>query len=164
MNYFIRYYTRVRWKENVIKSFLKTLTSLQNIFFITPPPPPLKKKDQKKNSTICMNHAYFNVKTVNFAGRRWLCRYACSVFYLIYQTSAHLHTFVFVLSPQMDMSVLTELSRLIDLTEPRFCVAVIAIIFNPFFWNVVSHSYCLFNFKGLNHHQHMFITYCMTLT
>ncbi|KAL1263861.1 hypothetical protein QQF64_004216, partial [Cirrhinus molitorella] len=37
---------------------------------------------------------------------------------------------------QMDMSVLAELWRLIDLTEPRFCVAVIAIIFNPFFWNV----------------------------
>ncbi|XP_067286726.1 phosphatidylethanolamine N-methyltransferase isoform X1 [Pseudorasbora parva] len=39
---------------------------------------------------------------------------------------------------QMDVSVLTELSRLIDLTEPRFCVAVIAIVFNPFFWNVVA--------------------------
>ncbi|KAK7123199.1 hypothetical protein R3I94_020101 [Phoxinus phoxinus] len=39
---------------------------------------------------------------------------------------------------QMDVSVLTELSRLIDLREPRFCVAVIAIIFNPFFWNVVA--------------------------
>lgn len=39
---------------------------------------------------------------------------------------------------QMDMSVLEELWRLIDLTEPRFCVAVIAIIFNPFFWNVVA--------------------------
>ncbi|KAK7123198.1 hypothetical protein R3I94_020101 [Phoxinus phoxinus] len=38
----------------------------------------------------------------------------------------------------MDVSVLTELSRLIDLREPRFCVAVIAIIFNPFFWNVVA--------------------------
>uniref|UniRef100_A0A671Q4G9 Phosphatidylethanolamine N-methyltransferase n=1 Tax=Sinocyclocheilus anshuiensis TaxID=1608454 RepID=A0A671Q4G9_9TELE len=39
---------------------------------------------------------------------------------------------------QMDMSVLAELWRLIDLSEPRFCVAVIAIIFNPFFWNVVA--------------------------
>uniref|UniRef100_A0A8C2CEC6 Phosphatidylethanolamine N-methyltransferase n=1 Tax=Cyprinus carpio TaxID=7962 RepID=A0A8C2CEC6_CYPCA len=39
---------------------------------------------------------------------------------------------------QMDMSVLAELWRLLDLTEPRFCVAVIAIIFNPFFWNVVA--------------------------
>uniref|UniRef100_A0A671LUI3 Phosphatidylethanolamine N-methyltransferase n=1 Tax=Sinocyclocheilus anshuiensis TaxID=1608454 RepID=A0A671LUI3_9TELE len=47
--------------------------------------------------------------------------------------------FVVSLSPQMDMSVLAELWRLTDLTEPRFCVAVIAIIFNPFFWNVVSH-------------------------
>uniref|UniRef100_A0A673J842 Uncharacterized protein n=1 Tax=Sinocyclocheilus rhinocerous TaxID=307959 RepID=A0A673J842_9TELE len=45
--------------------------------------------------------------------------------------------FVVSLSPQMDMSVLTELWRLTDPTEPRFCVAVIAIIFNPFFWNVV---------------------------
>ncbi|XP_051959530.1 phosphatidylethanolamine N-methyltransferase [Xyrauchen texanus] len=39
---------------------------------------------------------------------------------------------------QMDMSVLADLSRFVDLTESRFCVAVIAIIFNPFFWNVVA--------------------------
>ncbi|XP_056325423.1 phosphatidylethanolamine N-methyltransferase [Danio aesculapii] len=39
---------------------------------------------------------------------------------------------------QMDVSVFWELWRLVDLTEPRFCVAVIAIIFNPFFWNVVA--------------------------
>ncbi|XP_051523266.1 phosphatidylethanolamine N-methyltransferase isoform X2 [Myxocyprinus asiaticus] len=39
---------------------------------------------------------------------------------------------------QMDMSMLADLSRFIDLTESRFCVAVIAIIFNPFFWNVVA--------------------------
>ncbi|XP_051529526.1 phosphatidylethanolamine N-methyltransferase-like isoform X2 [Myxocyprinus asiaticus] len=39
---------------------------------------------------------------------------------------------------QMDMSVFADLSRFADLTEPRFCVAVIAIIFNPFFWNVVA--------------------------
>ncbi len=45
--------------------------------------------------------------------------------------------------PQMDVSLLEELWRLIDLTEPRFCVAVIAIIFNPFFWNVVSHCICI---------------------
>ncbi|XP_043086956.1 phosphatidylethanolamine N-methyltransferase isoform X2 [Puntigrus tetrazona] len=38
----------------------------------------------------------------------------------------------------MDMSVLAELWMLIDLTEPRVCVAVIAIVFNPFFWNVVA--------------------------
>lgn len=94
------------------------------------------------HTLFCVNHAYFNVKTANFTKRRWLCMYACSVFYLIYRTSAHLHTFV-CFSPQMDMSVLTELSRLIDLTEPRFCVAVIAIIFNPFFWNVVSHYCCV---------------------
>ncbi|XP_055032690.2 phosphatidylethanolamine N-methyltransferase isoform X2 [Misgurnus anguillicaudatus] len=37
----------------------------------------------------------------------------------------------------MNMS-LAVLSRFIDLTEPRFCVAVVAIIFNPFFWNVVA--------------------------
>uniref|UniRef100_A0A671PVT2 Phosphatidylethanolamine N-methyltransferase n=1 Tax=Sinocyclocheilus anshuiensis TaxID=1608454 RepID=A0A671PVT2_9TELE len=46
--------------------------------------------------------------------------------------------FVVSFCPQMDMSVLAELWRLIDLSEPRFCVAVIAIIFNPFFWNVVA--------------------------
>ncbi|KAL0984178.1 hypothetical protein UPYG_G00138150 [Umbra pygmaea] len=28
--------------------------------------------------------------------------------------------------------------RYIDVCDPRFCVAVIAIIFNPFFWNVVG--------------------------
>ncbi|XP_066520515.1 phosphatidylethanolamine N-methyltransferase isoform X4 [Hoplias malabaricus] len=39
---------------------------------------------------------------------------------------------------QMDMSVVSEVMKHVDLTEPRFCVAVIAIIFNPFFWNVVA--------------------------
>ncbi|XP_066520514.1 phosphatidylethanolamine N-methyltransferase isoform X3 [Hoplias malabaricus] len=38
----------------------------------------------------------------------------------------------------MDMSVVSEVMKHVDLTEPRFCVAVIAIIFNPFFWNVVA--------------------------
>ncbi|XP_026860885.2 phosphatidylethanolamine N-methyltransferase [Electrophorus electricus] len=37
-----------------------------------------------------------------------------------------------------DMSVLLEVMKHIDLMEPRFCVAVVAIIFNPFFWNVVA--------------------------
>lgn len=61
------------------------------------------------------------------------------------QVRAYTLVFGFVISfcPQMDMSVLEELWRLIDLTEPRFCVAVIAIIFNPFFWNVVSHCICI---------------------
>uniref|UniRef100_A0A6Q2Z6C0 Phosphatidylethanolamine N-methyltransferase n=1 Tax=Esox lucius TaxID=8010 RepID=A0A6Q2Z6C0_ESOLU len=31
-----------------------------------------------------------------------------------------------------------EVLRYIDVCDPRFCVAVIAIIFNPFFWNVVA--------------------------
>ncbi|XP_056627110.1 phosphatidylethanolamine N-methyltransferase isoform X1 [Triplophysa dalaica] len=39
---------------------------------------------------------------------------------------------------QVDMSKLTVLMGLIDVTEPKFCVAVIAIIFNPFFWNVIA--------------------------
>jgi len=53
----------------------------------------------------------------------------------------------------MDVSVLTELSRLIDLTEPRFCVAVVAIIFNPFFWNVVSQYCCVSSTLRDYHHQ-----------
>ncbi|XP_041942067.1 phosphatidylethanolamine N-methyltransferase isoform X2 [Alosa sapidissima] len=39
---------------------------------------------------------------------------------------------------RVDMSVLSDVFQLVDLLEPRFCVAVIAIIFNPFFWNVVA--------------------------
>ncbi|XP_030631124.1 phosphatidylethanolamine N-methyltransferase [Chanos chanos] len=39
---------------------------------------------------------------------------------------------------KVDMSVVTEMMKYIDVTDPRFCVAVIAIIFNPFFWNVVA--------------------------
>ncbi|KAJ7987686.1 hypothetical protein DPEC_G00329050 [Dallia pectoralis] len=31
-----------------------------------------------------------------------------------------------------------EVFKYIDVYEPRFCVAVLAIIFNPFFWNVVA--------------------------
>ncbi|KAF4085451.1 hypothetical protein AMELA_G00118630 [Ameiurus melas] len=37
-----------------------------------------------------------------------------------------------------DMSVLYEVMKHIDLTEPSFCMAVISIIFNPLFWNVVA--------------------------
>lgn len=39
---------------------------------------------------------------------------------------------------QIDMSALAVLTGFIDVTEPKFCVAVIAIIFNPFFWNVIA--------------------------
>ncbi|KAI5102963.1 phosphatidylethanolamine N-methyltransferase, partial [Silurus meridionalis] len=39
---------------------------------------------------------------------------------------------------QADMSVLFEITKHIDLTERSFCIAVITIIFNPFFWNVVA--------------------------
>ncbi|XP_060794764.1 phosphatidylethanolamine N-methyltransferase isoform X3 [Neoarius graeffei] len=37
-----------------------------------------------------------------------------------------------------DMSVLHEVTKHIDLKEPSFCIAVISIMFNPFFWNVVA--------------------------
>lgn len=40
----------------------------------------------------------------------------------------------------MDLTVIEELLRHIDLHESSFRVAVIAIIFNPLFWNVVSAS------------------------
>lgn len=33
-----------------------------------------------------------------------------------------------------------DVLKYIDVYDPRFCVAVIAIIFNPFFWNVVSNQ------------------------
>lgn len=69
--------------------------------------------------------------------------------------------FVVSFCPQMDMSVLAELWRLIDLTEPRFCVAVIAIIFNPFFWNVVSHCICVS--PALREDQVVFMNSCATL-
>ncbi|XP_055759869.1 phosphatidylethanolamine N-methyltransferase isoform X4 [Salvelinus fontinalis] len=36
------------------------------------------------------------------------------------------------------MSVMEDVLKHIDFYDPRFCVAVIAIIFNPFFWNVVA--------------------------
>ncbi|KAM4623381.1 phosphatidylethanolamine N-methyltransferase isoform 2-T2 [Polymixia lowei] len=36
------------------------------------------------------------------------------------------------------MTLLEEVLKYIDVCDPRFCVAVIAIIFNPFFWNVVA--------------------------
>ncbi|KAJ0060279.1 hypothetical protein NL108_007775 [Boleophthalmus pectinirostris] len=39
---------------------------------------------------------------------------------------------------QMDLMPLQTLFKLIDFTEPSFCVAVAAIIFNPLFWNVVA--------------------------
>uniref|UniRef100_A0A8C7JGW4 Phosphatidylethanolamine N-methyltransferase n=1 Tax=Oncorhynchus kisutch TaxID=8019 RepID=A0A8C7JGW4_ONCKI len=37
---------------------------------------------------------------------------------------------------KVDMSVMEDVLKHIDVYDPRFCVAVIAIIFNPFFWNV----------------------------
>uniref|UniRef100_A0A8K9X0H5 Phosphatidylethanolamine N-methyltransferase n=1 Tax=Oncorhynchus mykiss TaxID=8022 RepID=A0A8K9X0H5_ONCMY len=39
---------------------------------------------------------------------------------------------------KVDMSVMEDVLKHIDVSDPRFCVAVIAIIFNPFFWNVVA--------------------------
>uniref|UniRef100_A0A4W5KXV3 Phosphatidylethanolamine N-methyltransferase n=1 Tax=Hucho hucho TaxID=62062 RepID=A0A4W5KXV3_9TELE len=39
---------------------------------------------------------------------------------------------------KVDMSVMADVLNHIDVYDPRFCVAVIAIIFNPFFWNVVA--------------------------
>uniref|UniRef100_A0A8C7J3H2 Phosphatidylethanolamine N-methyltransferase n=1 Tax=Oncorhynchus kisutch TaxID=8019 RepID=A0A8C7J3H2_ONCKI len=38
---------------------------------------------------------------------------------------------------KVDMSVMEDVLKHIDVYDPRFCVAVIAIIFNPFFWNVL---------------------------
>uniref|UniRef100_A0A8C5CHB4 Phosphatidylethanolamine N-methyltransferase n=1 Tax=Gadus morhua TaxID=8049 RepID=A0A8C5CHB4_GADMO len=39
---------------------------------------------------------------------------------------------------QVDMSLLGEVVRHVDVSDPRFCVAVLAVLFNPFFWNVVA--------------------------
>lgn len=39
---------------------------------------------------------------------------------------------------KVDMSLLSDVLQLVNPLEPRFCVAVIAIVFNPFFWNVVA--------------------------
>lgn len=38
----------------------------------------------------------------------------------------------------MDLAPVQGLLKLIDFHEPTFCVAVVAIIFNPLFWNVVA--------------------------
>ncbi|XP_041085759.1 phosphatidylethanolamine N-methyltransferase isoform X2 [Polyodon spathula] len=39
---------------------------------------------------------------------------------------------------KIDPSVMADVFHCIDLTDPDFCVAVLAIIFNPIFWNVVA--------------------------
>uniref|UniRef100_A0A3Q1ELX3 Phosphatidylethanolamine N-methyltransferase n=1 Tax=Acanthochromis polyacanthus TaxID=80966 RepID=A0A3Q1ELX3_9TELE len=39
---------------------------------------------------------------------------------------------------QMDVMLMEELLKHINFHDSSFCVAVIAIIFNPFFWNVVA--------------------------
>ncbi|XP_044035128.1 phosphatidylethanolamine N-methyltransferase isoform X1 [Siniperca chuatsi] len=39
---------------------------------------------------------------------------------------------------KMDLTLMEELLKLIDFHDSSFCIAVIAIIFNPFFWNVVA--------------------------
>ncbi|XP_072229940.1 phosphatidylethanolamine N-methyltransferase isoform X1 [Leuresthes tenuis] len=39
---------------------------------------------------------------------------------------------------KMDLTVMEELLRYFNLRDSSVCVAVIAIIFNPFFWNVVA--------------------------
>ncbi|KAG7268386.1 hypothetical protein CRUP_026611 [Coryphaenoides rupestris] len=39
---------------------------------------------------------------------------------------------------KVDMSLLGEVLQHVDVYDPRFCVAVIAVLFNPFFWNVVA--------------------------
>lgn len=37
----------------------------------------------------------------------------------------------------MDLALMEELLKYINFHDSSFCIAVIAIIFNPFFWNVV---------------------------
>ncbi|CAL9701369.1 unnamed protein product [Knipowitschia caucasica] len=39
---------------------------------------------------------------------------------------------------QMDLAPVQTLFRLMDFTEPTFCVAVAAIVFNPLFWNMAA--------------------------
>ncbi|KAM6897520.1 phosphatidylethanolamine N-methyltransferase [Xenentodon cancila] len=39
---------------------------------------------------------------------------------------------------KMDLSVMEGLHRYINIHDSSFCIAVIAIIFNPFFWNMVA--------------------------
>uniref|UniRef100_W5M182 Phosphatidylethanolamine N-methyltransferase n=1 Tax=Lepisosteus oculatus TaxID=7918 RepID=W5M182_LEPOC len=39
---------------------------------------------------------------------------------------------------KIDMSVMAEVLHYVDVTDAQFSVAVLAIIFNPFFWNVVA--------------------------
>lgn len=39
---------------------------------------------------------------------------------------------------KMDLTPMAELARHIDFYDSSFCIAVIAIIFNPLFWNVVA--------------------------
>ncbi|XP_056153455.1 phosphatidylethanolamine N-methyltransferase isoform X2 [Lampris incognitus] len=39
---------------------------------------------------------------------------------------------------KVNMVLMEEVLEHIDVFDPRFCVAVIAIFFNPFFWNVVA--------------------------
>lgn len=45
---------------------------------------------------------------------------------------------------QMDLTPMAELARHIDFHDSSFCIAVIAIIFNPLFWNVVGNDFILF--------------------
>lgn len=42
------------------------------------------------------------------------------------------------LSLQADLCVMTRLLGYVDPSEPCFVAAVLAIVFNPLFWNVVS--------------------------
>ncbi|XP_062330919.1 phosphatidylethanolamine N-methyltransferase isoform X1 [Osmerus eperlanus] len=39
---------------------------------------------------------------------------------------------------KVDLPVMDKVLGLVDVSDPRFCVAVIAILFNPFFWNVMA--------------------------
>lgn len=39
---------------------------------------------------------------------------------------------------KVDMSLMEDVLKHIDVHDPKFCVAVFAIIFNPLFWNVVA--------------------------
>lgn len=43
-----------------------------------------------------------------------------------------------ILSLQADLFVMTWLLGYVDPTEPSFVAAVLTIVFNPLFWNVVS--------------------------
>lgn len=65
------------------------------------------------------------------------------------------------LSLQADLCVMTRLLGYVDPSDPRFVAAVLAITFNPLFWNVVSVLTLILSQRAAQTDEPLFLPLCL---